>query len=172
MRRWVTERPVRVVVAMPADRSAAACAEAVVYAAGACRRVGAVANLEGYLDLDPYPAPVGSGTPLLLFRTDGFEGAARIEASWAGVPGRRALLAGANHWTFTDYGTLVPQLRSAGLVTAAARAALVGSGGAAVGLAEVRRRVGSFFARHLGCRGTGGAPRRSGVAHAEIERVA
>ncbi|MEU7603631.1 acetylhydrolase [Streptomyces sp. NPDC041003] len=120
---------------------------AAVYAARYDRRVGAAANLEGYLDL--YPTPAGFARPLLLFRTDGFDGAARIESSWAGVPGRRVLLPEANHWAFTDYGTLVPRLQTAGLVTATARAALVGNGDPAVTLAEVRRRVGTFFARHL-----------------------
>ncbi|MFF4579967.1 alpha/beta hydrolase family protein [Streptomyces sp. NPDC001373] len=120
---------------------------AAVYAARGNRRVGAVANLEGYLDL--YPMPAGFDRPLLLLRTDGFEGAARIESSWAGLPGRRALLTDANHWAFTDYGPLVPQLQATGLVTATARAALVGTGDPAVTLAGVRRRVGAFFARHL-----------------------
>ncbi|MFI5690154.1 alpha/beta hydrolase family protein [Streptomyces sp. NPDC051636] len=120
---------------------------AAVYAARHDRRVGAVANLEGYLDL--YPTPVEVDWPLLLFRTDGFEGAARIESSWASLPGRRVLLAGANHWAFTDYGSLVARLQTAGLVTAAARAALIGTGDPVVTLAEVRRRVGTFFARHL-----------------------
>ncbi|MEW1635962.1 acetylhydrolase [Streptomyces sp. NPDC093801] len=120
---------------------------AAVYAARGDRRVAAVANLEGYLDL--HPAPADHDRPLLLFRTDGFEGAARIESSWAGLPGRRALLADANHWAFTDYGSLVPQLQATGLVTAAARAALVGTGDPAATLAEVRRRVRAFFARHL-----------------------
>ncbi|THA78702.1 acetylhydrolase [Streptomyces sp. A0592] len=120
---------------------------AVVYAALRDRRVGAVANLEGYLDL--YPKPVVLDRPLLLFRTDGFEGAARIESSWAGLPGRRVLLADANHWTFTDYGSLVPQLQTAGLVTAAARAALIGTSDPAKTLAEARARVGAFFARRL-----------------------
>ncbi|MEU2655015.1 acetylhydrolase [Streptomyces sp. NPDC007325] len=120
---------------------------AVVRAAGQDRRVGAVANLEGYLDL--YPTPVGFARPLLLFRTDGFDGAARIASSWAGLPGRRMLLSDANHWAFTDYGPLVARLHTAGLVTAAARAALIGTGDPAVTLAEVRRRVGGFFARHL-----------------------
>ncbi|MFF4645865.1 hypothetical protein [Streptomyces sp. NPDC001389] len=106
-----------------------------------------MANLEGYLDL--YPMPAGFDRPLLLLRTDGFEGAARIESSWAGLPGRRALLTDANHWAFTDYGPLVPQLQATGLVTATARAALVGTGDPAVTLAGVRRRVGAFFARHL-----------------------
>ncbi|WP_435853614.1 alpha/beta hydrolase family protein [Streptomyces sparsogenes] len=120
---------------------------AAVYTARGDRRVGAVANLEGYLDL--YPPPVGFDPPLLLFRTDGFEGAARIESSWASLPGHRALLADANHWAFTDYGSLVARLQTAGLVTATARAALIGTADAVVTLAEVRRRVGTFFARHL-----------------------
>ncbi|MBP0451172.1 acetylhydrolase [Kitasatospora sp. RG8] len=120
---------------------------AAVYAARHDRRVGAVANLEGYLDL--YLTPVEADRPLLLLRTDGFEGAARIESSWAGLPGPRVLLADANHWAFTDYGPLVARLRTAGLVTAATQAALVGTGDPAVTLAEVRRRVGTFFARHL-----------------------
>ena len=120
---------------------------AAVYAAPHDRRVGAVANLEGYLDL--YPTPVEVGWPLLLFRTDGFEGAARIESSWASLPGRRLLLADANHGAFTDYGSLVARLQTAGLVTATARAALIGTGVPVVTLAEVRRQVGSFFARHL-----------------------
>ncbi|MER5932985.1 acetylhydrolase [Streptomyces sp. NPDC002054] len=120
---------------------------AAVYAARRDRRVGAVANLEGYLDL--YPTPLGFDRPLLLLRTDGFEGAARIESSWASLPGRRVLLADANHWAFTDYGSLVARLQTAGLVTAAARAALIGTGDPVVTLAEIRTRVGAFFARHL-----------------------
>ncbi|MFF5971697.1 alpha/beta hydrolase family protein [Streptomyces sp. NPDC012769] len=119
---------------------------AAVYAAHADRRIGAVANLEGYLDLAPLD---GFDRPLLLFRTDGFDGAARIESSWAGLPGHRALLTGANHWAFTDYAALVPRLQAAGLVTAAARAALVGPGDPAAAVAAVRRRVGGFFAHHL-----------------------
>lgn len=120
---------------------------AAVYTARGDRRVGAVANLEGYLDL--YPTPGGFDPPLLLFRTDGFEGAARIESSWSSLPGPRALLADANHWAFTDYGSLGARLQSAGLVTATARAALIGTADSVVTLAEVRRRVGTFFARQL-----------------------
>ncbi|TQK42553.1 hypothetical protein FBY35_3975 [Streptomyces sp. SLBN-118] len=71
-------------------------------------------------------------------------GAARIESSWSSLPGRRALLADANHWALTDYGSLVAWLQTTGLVTATARAALVGSGDPVVTLAEVRRRVGTF----------------------------
>ncbi|MFF5703053.1 hypothetical protein ACFY7H_11180 [Streptomyces sp. NPDC012794] len=106
-----------------------------------------MANLEGHLDL--YPTPAEVDWPLPMFRTDGFEGAARIESSWASLPGRRVLLAGANHWAFTDYGSLVARLQNAGLVTASARAGLIGTGDPVVTLAELRRRVGTFFARHL-----------------------
>ncbi|MEV3854289.1 acetylhydrolase [Streptomyces sp. NPDC050095] len=130
---------------------------AAVYAACGDRRVGAVANLEGYLDL--YAMPSGADRPLLLFRTDGFDGAARIDSSWAGLPGRRSLLADANHWAFTDYGSLVPQLRTAGLVTADARAALVGTGNPEATLARVRRGVGTFFARQGTYRRRGASPR-------------
>ncbi|MER5966419.1 acetylhydrolase [Streptomyces sp. NPDC002057] len=119
---------------------------AAVYAALGDRRVGAVVNLEGSLDL--YPTPNRFDRPLLLFRTDGFEGAARVEASWAGLPGQRALLADASHWAFTDYGSLVARLHTAGLVTPAARAALIGTGDPMVTAAQVRRRVGTFFAGH------------------------
>lgn len=120
---------------------------AAVYAARDDRRVGAVANLEGYLDL--YPTLARLDQPLLLFRTDGFDGATRIESSWAGLPGHRVLLPDTNHWAFTDYGSLVPRLQTSGLVTATARTALVGTGDPAVTLAEVRRRMATFFARHL-----------------------
>ncbi|MFG3039167.1 alpha/beta hydrolase family protein [Streptomyces sp. NPDC048330] len=119
---------------------------AAVYAACGDDRVGAVANLEGYLDLYP---PAGFDRPLLLFRTDGFEGAARIESSWSRLPGRRVMLADANHWAFTDYGPLVAQLHRAGLVTAESRAALIGTGDPRVKLAEVGTRLRNFFARHL-----------------------
>ncbi|GAA3395145.1 acetylhydrolase [Streptomyces roseoviridis] len=119
---------------------------AAVYAAHGDRRIRAVANLEGYLDLAPLD---GFDRPLLLLRTDGFEGAARIESSWAGLPGRRALLTGANHWAFTDYAAFVPRLQAAGLVTPAARAGLVGPGDGDAAMASVRHRVGGFLARAL-----------------------
>ncbi|WP_030202719.1 acetylhydrolase [Streptomyces sp. NRRL S-87] len=126
---------------------------AAVYAADRAPRVNAVANLEGYLDLEGYPdlaAVPDIGRPLLLFRTDGFSaGADRIDSSWRGVSGERAVLRDANHWAFTDYAALVPQLAAAGLVTAEARTALVGRGDPTRTIATVRRRVDRFFARHL-----------------------
>ncbi|GAA3507378.1 alpha/beta hydrolase [Streptomyces showdoensis] len=122
---------------------------AAVYAAHADRRIGAVANLEGYLDLHPLGAPARFDRPLLLLRTDGFDGAARIDRSWAGLTAERARLTRSGHWAFTDYAALVPQLQAAGLVTAAARAELVGTGAPARIGAELRHRVGSFFDRRL-----------------------
>ncbi|GAA3071740.1 hypothetical protein GCM10020000_65510 [Streptomyces olivoverticillatus] len=50
---------------------------------------------------------------------------------------------------FTDYAALAPQLQAAGLMPAADRNALVGAASPAVAVPEVRRRVHSFFARHL-----------------------
>ncbi|MFB6840004.1 alpha/beta hydrolase family protein [Streptomyces sp. NPDC056361] len=121
---------------------------AAVHALAADDRISAGVNLEGYLDLDP-AVTEGLDRPLLMFRTDGFEDAARLERSWAGVPARRVLLARSGHWVLSDYAFLVPQLQAAGLVTAGARAALVGPGDTAAAMAVVRRGVGSFFARRL-----------------------
>ncbi|MEU3690086.1 alpha/beta hydrolase family protein [Streptomyces narbonensis] len=121
---------------------------AAVHALATDDRLAAGVNLEGYLDLDP-DLLEGLDRPLLMFRTDGFEGAARIARSWAGVPARRVSLADSNHWVFSDYAFLVPQLQAAGLVTAAARAALIGAGDPAAAVASVRRGARSFFARHL-----------------------
>ncbi|MFF7779265.1 alpha/beta hydrolase family protein [Streptomyces tanashiensis] len=121
---------------------------AAVHALAGDGRIAAGVNLEGYLDLDPDPV-AGLDRPLLMFRTDGFEGSARIERSWAGVRARRVLLPRADHWIFSDYAYLVPQLQAAGLVTAGARAALVGPGDPAAATAVVRRGVRSFFDRRL-----------------------
>ncbi|MFE1383597.1 alpha/beta hydrolase family protein [Streptomyces sp. NPDC058740] len=118
---------------------------AAVYATQDDARIRAVANLEGYLDL----RPAVLDRPLLLFRTDGFESAARIEASWSGLAASRAELVRADHWAFTDYGALVPQLEAAGLVTPATRAALVGTGEPGRTRRALRRRVGGFFDLHL-----------------------
>ncbi|MER5734665.1 acetylhydrolase [Streptomyces sp. NPDC002262] len=104
-------------------------------------RIRAVADLEGYLDLEPWPGR----RPLLLLRTDGFEGAGRIESSWAGLRARRRTLRAANHWVFTDHAALVPQLHAAGLVTDAVRDGLVGPGDAAAATAVVRRELRAFF---------------------------
>ncbi|MFH8841021.1 alpha/beta hydrolase family protein [Streptomyces sp. NPDC017868] len=130
---------------------------AAVHALAGDDRIAAGVNLEGYLDLDP-ELVAGLDKPLLMFRTDGFESAARLERSWAGVPARRVLLTDANHWIFGDYAHLVPQLQAAGLVTAGARAALVGAGNPAVATARVRYGVRAFFDRRLPVAGHRRAP--------------
>jgi dienelactone hydrolase len=114
-------------------------------------RVRAAINLEGYLDsLDGELYPIaqhGTRKPLLLAGTDGYRDS-RFDRTWGalmshGGPVRRVELPDANHWVFTDYAALTPQLQSAGLVTAAARARLIGSG--SCGASAVRRLVRSFF---------------------------
>jgi dienelactone hydrolase len=126
---------------------------AAVHALAGDHRIAAGVNLEGYLDLDP-ELVAGLDRPLLMFRTDGFAFADRLVRSWAGVRARRVLLPDADHGIFSDYAHLVPQLQAAGLVTAEARAALVGAGDPAVATAVVRRGLRSFFARHLQDRGS------------------
>ncbi|WP_225802902.1 acetylhydrolase [Streptomyces sp. NK15101] len=121
---------------------------AAVHALAGDDRITAGVNLEGHLDLDP-DLVAGLDRPLLMFRTDGFEFAARLERSWAGLPARRVLLNDAGHWVFSDYAHLVPQLQAAGLVTAGARTALVGPGDTAATTALVRRGVRAFFDRRL-----------------------
>ncbi|MFE7516716.1 alpha/beta hydrolase family protein [Streptomyces sp. NPDC057540] len=121
---------------------------AAVHALAGDDRISAGVDLEGYLDLDP-ELVAGLARPLLLFRTDGFEGAARIESSWAGVRARRVVLRRAGHWIFSDYAHLVPQLQAAGLVDAGVRAALVGAGDTRRATAVVRHGVRSFFDRRL-----------------------
>ncbi|MER6097157.1 acetylhydrolase [Streptomyces sp. NPDC001728] len=121
---------------------------AAVHALAADDRIGAGVNLEGFLDLDP-AALDGLDRPLLMFRTDGFEEAARLTSSWVGIPAPRITLTGANHWVFGDYAFLVPQLTAAGLVTAETRTALIGPADPAAAVARVRRGLRSFFARHL-----------------------
>ncbi|MGW0122132.1 acetylhydrolase [Streptomyces sp. NPDC003327] len=116
-------------------------------------RIRAVADLEGYLDVEPWPG----GAPLLLLRTDGFEGAERIQRSWAGLRARRRTLRAANHWVFTDHAAVVPRLHRAGLVTDGVRDGLVGPGDAAAAFATVRRELRAFFAVAL--RPAGSRPR-------------
>ncbi|CAM5468171.1 hypothetical protein GCM10010329_31580 [Streptomyces spiroverticillatus] len=117
------------------------------------RRVVAAVNMEGYLDgLDGELFPVARqrpDRPLLLAGTDGFRDA-RFDRSWSallahGGPVARRELAHANHWAFTDYAALVPQLRRAGLMTAEQRAGMVGT----VRPGAVSQLVRGFFARHL-----------------------
>lgn len=119
---------------------------AAVHALAADDRLAAGANLEGYLDLDPLN---GFDRPLLMVRTDGFDGAERLERSWERLRARRVLLTGSDHWVFADHAFLVPQLQAAGLVTAEARAALIGTADPAAAVDALRRGTRSFFARRL-----------------------
>ncbi|WP_395360842.1 alpha/beta fold hydrolase [Streptomyces sp. YH02] len=120
-------------------------------------RVAAAVNLEGYLDwMDGALLPLareGTDRPLLLAGTDGFRDA-RLDRSWSallshGGPVARRQLADSGHWVFTDYAALVPQLRAAGLTSAAGRAEMVGAVDPRVSVPAVRKLVRSFFARHL-----------------------
>ncbi|MCX4981164.1 hypothetical protein [Streptomyces sp. NBC_00572] len=95
----------------------------------------------------------GTDRPLLLAGTDGFRDD-RLDRSWSallahGGPVARRQLAGSDHWVFTDYAALVPQLQAAGLTTAAGRAEMVGTVDPRVSVPAVRGLVRSFFARHL-----------------------
>ncbi|WP_030299817.1 alpha/beta fold hydrolase [Streptomyces katrae] len=121
------------------------------------RRIAAAVNLEGYLDqMDGELLPVarqGTDRPLLLAGTDGFPDG-RLDRSWAALlahagPVTRRQLDDTAHWVFTDYAALVPQLHTAGLMTDAGRAAMVGRAGPRVTVPAVRYLVRSFFARHL-----------------------
>ncbi|MEU0275449.1 alpha/beta hydrolase [Streptomyces sp. NPDC006307] len=131
-------------------------------------RVGAAANLEGYLD-HPAEAPGREGElfpvardgvdrPLLLLGTDGFTDRKALERSWAAMlahpRGRtaRRQLDGAAHGVFTDYAAFAPRLQAAGLMTAEGRAELVGPLDPAVSVPAVRHHVAAFFGRHLGAR--------------------
>ncbi|MFF8836494.1 alpha/beta hydrolase family protein [Streptomyces sp. NPDC015130] len=119
---------------------------AAVHALAADDRIAAAVNLEGYLDLDPLH---GFDRPLLMFRTEGFDGADRIERSWERLRARRVTLPGSDHWIFSDHAFLVPRLQAAGLVTPEARAALIGPADPAVAVHALRRGVRAFFARRL-----------------------
>ncbi|MFF5935485.1 alpha/beta hydrolase family protein [Streptomyces sp. NPDC012508] len=122
------------------------------------RRIAAAVNLEGYLDqVDGALFPVarnGVDRPLLLLGTDGFRDA-RIDRSWGAMlahPGgrtRRRQLDDAAHQVFTDYAALVPQLRCAGLMTAADRVRLVGAIGPGAAVRAVRHQVRGFFGRRV-----------------------
>ncbi|MFI9207662.1 alpha/beta hydrolase family protein [Streptomyces sp. NPDC053253] len=120
-------------------------------------RVVAAVNLEGHLDwMDGTLLPVareGTDRPLLLAGTDGFRDD-RLDRPWSallahGGPVARRQLADSDHWVFTDYVALVPQLQAAGLTTAAGRAEMVGTLDPRVSVPAVRKLVRSFFARHL-----------------------
>ncbi|WP_106978358.1 alpha/beta hydrolase, partial [Streptomyces capuensis] len=125
------------------------------------RRIGAAVNWEGFLDQAPGASgrpgellPVarcGVDRPLLLVGTDGFAGREELGRSWSAVRAhsggrvRQRRFADAAHWVFTDYAAMVPQLQTAGLMSAEARKGLVGSVAPEVSVPEVRRSVRRFF---------------------------
>ncbi|WEV27863.1 alpha/beta hydrolase [Streptomyces sp. 71268] len=129
------------------------------------RRIAAAANLEGYLShpatspghLGPlFPAARdGVDRPLLLLGTEGFRDA-EFERTWSAAVARSRghatwrQIAGATHATLTDYAALAPRLQAAGLITAEARAALVGTIDPARSVPLLRHLVRAFFTRHLG----------------------
>ncbi|MEU3961297.1 alpha/beta hydrolase [Streptomyces buecherae] len=129
------------------------------------RRIAAAANLEGYLSHPGtptgHPGPLfpvardGVDRPLLLLGTDGFRDA-EFERTWSAAVARSRghatwrQMAGATHATLTDYAALAPQLQAAGLITAEARAELVGTIDPARSVPLLRHLVRTFFARHLG----------------------
>jgi hypothetical protein len=102
-----------------------------------------------------YPiAQHGTDRPLLLVGTDGFHDS-RFESSWSallshGGPVRRTEVDGANHWVFTDFAAMVPQLQAAGLMSAQDRAKLIGAIEASRSIPLIRGMVRSFFDRTLG----------------------
>ncbi|MGE7439094.1 alpha/beta hydrolase [Kitasatospora sp. NPDC001175] len=132
------------------------------------RRVRAGINLEGYLDYPPAapgaaaePFPVvaeGADRPLLLLGSEGFNRREELDRSWSALAAlsgrwvRSARVADANHWIFTDYAAMLPQLQTAGLMTAAGRDALIGTVDPSVSVPEVHHVVRRFFAWHLAAR--------------------
>ncbi|MFD0278200.1 alpha/beta hydrolase family protein [Kitasatospora sp. NPDC127111] len=129
------------------------------------RRVRAGINLEGFLDhppavpggaAEPFAVTAnGVDRPLLLLGSERFDRRAELERSWSALAARsgrwvhRRCVADAGHWTFTDFAAVLPQLRAAGLMTAAGQEALIGTADPAVALPEIHRTVRGFFARHL-----------------------
>ncbi|MGZ0152154.1 alpha/beta hydrolase [Kribbella sp. WER1] len=110
-------------------------------------KVRAAVNLEGYLDTLDGELYTIAKKPLLLAGTDGFRDV-RFDRTWSAVmaqggPVRRVQLSDANHWIWTDYAALAPQLQSAGLMTSANRAKLIGT--SPCGVPEVRRLVRGYF---------------------------
>ncbi|MEU4389946.1 alpha/beta hydrolase [Kribbella sp. NPDC023855] len=120
-------------------------------------------NLEGYLDYLPFRAgdphelyPItqyGTDRPLLLVGTDGFHDS-RFERSWSALlshsgPVRRTEVEGANHWVFTDFAAMAPQLQEAGLMSAQDRAKLIGAIEPGQSIPLIRGMVRRFFDRTL-----------------------
>ncbi|WP_285503269.1 alpha/beta hydrolase [Actinokineospora sp. NBRC 105648] len=127
------------------------------------RRIDAAVNLEGFLDYHPETvggegellpvAACGVDRPLLLWGSSGFQNA-RYDRAWSAVQARsrsvrRQVMADAGHWVFTDFGSVVPQVQAAGLISAEGRVSLVGAVSPGRSVREVRDGVAGFFDRHL-----------------------
>lgn len=129
------------------------------------RQIRAGINMEGYLDYPPTsaggaaePFPVvteGVRRPLLLLGSEEFDRRPERDRSWSALAARsgrrvrRALVPEANHWVFTDYAAMVPQLQAAGLMTEQERDAVIGAVAPAVAIPTVRNAVRGFFVRQL-----------------------
>lgn len=121
------------------------------------RRIDAAVNLEGYLDHlsgEVFPiARAGTDRPLLLVGTDGFRDE-RFDRTWGmvlahGGPVRRTEVKNANHWVFTDYAAMAPQLEINGLLNREARTNLVGAIEPCRSIPQIRKLVRTFFDQHL-----------------------
>ncbi|MET8546865.1 alpha/beta hydrolase [Kitasatospora sp. NPDC004799] len=129
------------------------------------RRVRAAVNLEGYLDhpptapgADPEPLRItaqGTDRPLLLLGSELFPHREELDRSWSALaarspgPVRRVRVPAVNHWAFTDYAAMVPQLQSAGLLTPAHRDTLVGPLPPTTALPLLHTTVRHFLTHHL-----------------------
>lgn len=121
------------------------------------RRIDAAVNLEGYLDHlsgEAFPiARAGTDRPLLLVGTDGFRDE-RFDRTWGmvlahGGPVRRTEVKDANHWVFTDYAAMAPQLEFDGLLSRETRIKLVGAGDPCRSTPQIRKLMRVFFDQHL-----------------------
>ncbi|WP_243726666.1 alpha/beta hydrolase [Actinocrispum wychmicini] len=128
-------------------------------------RIKAAVNLEGFLDYLPDSpqqtfgdllpvAANGTDRPLLLFGTDGYR-TPRYDHGWnamlAKSPCRTTVrrLTDANHWVFSDFGSMAAQFQAAGLMTQEQRNTLIGAIAPERSVPRIHNRVADFFGRHL-----------------------
>ncbi|HEV7975994.1 alpha/beta hydrolase [Amycolatopsis sp.] len=125
------------------------------------RRVDAAISMESYLSYYPAPAgqpleqfPIardGTDRPLLVLSSDYWD--ADMQHDWAPLvenrTTRRIDWDNAQHYVFTDYAAMLPQLQRAGLMTAQGRQELVGAIDPARSVPSVRKSIVDFFDCHL-----------------------
>jgi dienelactone hydrolase len=125
------------------------------------RRIDAAISMESYLSYYPTPAgqaleqfPIalhGTERPLLVLGSAFWD--AEMEHDWAPLvedhTARRIDWDDAQHYVFTDYAAMAPQIQRAGLMTAQEREELVGAIDPAKSVPTVRRSIVDFFTRHL-----------------------